>query len=101
MAISRYSYVTNNKDSLGKEYKNIFINNKAIFNAIESGTISYSSHVLEEGERLDILSGYHYGDSSYWWILAAASGIGWGLQVPPGTIIRIPNNINEVFGVLS
>ena len=36
-----------------------------------------------------------YKDSRFWWVLAAASDIGWGLQVPPGTIINIPN-INQV-----
>jgi nucleoid-associated protein YgaU len=42
-------------------------------------------------ERLDTIAGVAYGDGRYWWVLAAASNIGWGLQVPPGTIIRIPD----------
>ena len=62
-----------------------------IRHAIESGRLSYTSTTLSEGERLDILAGKFYGDGKYWWILAAASGIGWGLQVPSGTIVYIPD----------
>lgn len=58
---------------------------------VESGRISSTSQVVREGERLDTLAGSYYGDAGYWWIIAAASGIGWGLQIPPGTIVRIPD----------
>jgi nucleoid-associated protein YgaU len=71
-----------------------------IYNAIETQKISYTVHILEEGERLDYLAGIFYGDSALWWVLAAASGIGYALQVTPGTIIRVPSSISEVFGVL-
>jgi len=100
MAISRYNYVFSNKDELGKNYKGISLSSKIIFKNVDAGLISCKTHVLESGERLDTLSGQHYGDSSYWWVIAAASGIGWGLQVPPGTVIRIPNNLSEVIGAL-
>jgi hypothetical protein len=46
--------------------------------------------MLTETQRLDVLAGIEYGDSSLWWIIAAASNIGWGLQVPPGILIKIP-----------
>jgi len=41
--------------------------------------------------RLDQLAGQIYGNGSYWWAIAAASDIGWGLQVPPGTRLLIPD----------
>jgi len=44
--------------------------------------------VLTAGERLDTLSGMIYGDAKYWWVIAAASDIGWGMQAPPGTVVR-------------
>lgn len=58
---------------------------------LASGNIRFEETVLDEAERLDILAGKVYGDSSLYWLIAAASDIGWCLQVPPGTRIRIPN----------
>ena len=59
--------------------------------AIKEERITCQQMVLRGAERLDTLAGSIYGDSSYWWVLAAASNIGWGLQFPPGTIINIPD----------
>lgn len=63
---------------------------EAIRKAIASGQIKYRVIVVRGAERLDTIAGATYGDGRYWWILAAASDIGWGLQVPVGTIIRVP-----------
>lgn len=67
----------------------------AIRDNIENGNISTTKYITKENERLDILAGKYYGDGRLWWIIAAASGIGWGLQMPPGTILKIPS-INDV-----
>lgn len=58
---------------------------------IQNGNITYMEYILEENERLDILAGKFYGDGSLYWIIAAASDIGYSLQVPPGTLLKIPN----------
>lgn len=58
---------------------------------IAAGNIRCEESVLDEAERFDILAGKIYGNSSLWWIIATASDVGWGLQAPPGTRIRIPN----------
>ncbi len=58
--------------------------------AVKNGNINFSEITLQEAQRLDILAGIYYGDSTLWWAIAAASDIGWSLQVPPGTLIRIP-----------
>lgn len=58
---------------------------------IAIGKIRYEETFLDEAERLDILAGKIYGDSSLYWVIAAASDIGWVLQAPPGTRIKIPN----------
>jgi nucleoid-associated protein YgaU len=100
MGISRYNYVLKSNDDAGKEFQSISGASKIIFSAVESNSINCNVHVLESGERLDTLAGQHYKDSSYWWVIAAASGIGWGLQVPPGTVIRIPSNLSTVLGLL-
>lgn len=61
-----------------------------IRDAINLGLLPYDITLLKGSQRLDVLAGEIYGESRYWWILAAASDIGWGLQVPPGTVIKIP-----------
>ena len=43
-------------------------------------------------ERLDALANQFYGDTSMWWVIAAANWIGKGtIRVPIGMILRIPN----------
>lgn len=58
---------------------------------VKRGNIRVDRLVLEEGERLDTLAGRYYGDGRLWYLIAAASGIGWAPQVPPGTILLLPN----------
>lgn len=99
MGLNRYSFSPQGKNSSGQNFISKSNVNYKIFNAVELGLINSSTHVLEEGERLDYIAGLNYGDSSLWWVIAAASGIGYALQVPPGTLLRIPN-ITEVFGVI-
>lgn len=61
-------------------------------NGINNGSIAIvETIVLTEEQRLDIIAGQKYGDGRYWWILAIASAIGYGLQVPPGTVILVPS----------
>jgi hypothetical protein len=64
--------------------------------AISAGTIATREITLTEGQRLDTLAGQLYGDGQLWWGLAAASGIGWWLQAPPGTRILAPTDIDAV-----
>ena len=88
MAISRYSRTP--RLDLGAQFgTSIAIQN--IRAAIKDGQIPVKTILLRGAERLDTIAGHAYGDSRYWWVLAAASNIGWGLQVPPGTIIKIPD----------
>ncbi len=64
---------------------------EVIRQAIKEGSLSFQSLTLKEAQRLDHLAGQFYGNSRYWWVISSASEIGWGLQVPAGTFIRIPN----------
>jgi len=88
MAFSRYS----NDNRLFSEQRGTANKVKTIRYAIKSGVINIvDQFILTGDDRLDTMSGKIYGDSSYWWVLAAASNIGWGMQVPPGTVINIVN----------
>jgi len=64
--------------------------------ANEFGLIPTREVYLKESQRLDHLAFDHLGDSTLWWVLAGLSNIGWGLQVPAGTIIKIPIDINAI-----
>ena len=94
--ISRYSYTS-------------IVDGKALSNSdcvrviqggIKVGEIDVDTFSLAGSQRLDVLSGQFYGTSEFWWIIAASSGIGWGLQVPAGTLLRVPKNINRVLALL-
>jgi len=69
--------------------------------SIANGTLSAGQKIVVRGfERLDTIAGVVYGEAKYWWILAAASDIGWALQVPPGTVLYAPNlsDISKLVG---
>lgn len=52
----------------------------------------------EVGDRLDKLAQQFYSDKSLWWIIAQANNLGKGsFYVEPGTRIRIPRNVSEVY----
>lgn len=61
-----------------------------------AGTIGVREIVVKENERLDQIAGRELGEGSLWWIIAALSDIGWGMQIPPGTILKIPTNLQHI-----
>lgn len=99
-SLSRYSFTPTRKNDLDQSYKPTTRMNSRIRRSVLQGQVQFKVHILDVGERLDILSHLQYGSPEYWWIIAAASGIGWSLQVPPGTMLNIPISINEVIGLL-
>jgi len=97
MAVSRYQNAP--LLSLGSQYgtSNAV---SAIRRGVINGSIPITTTVVLQGnQRLDHLAAIYYKDSRYWWILAAASEVGWGLQLPPGTVISVPD-LQEVLSVL-
>ena len=96
MAINRYEndnvYVTKSGAKLLETNESI----STIRRAVDSGLLATTEAVLSSDTRLDIIAHQRYGDSRLWWIIAAASGIGWWPQVPSGTRLVIPLDINEV-----
>jgi hypothetical protein len=91
MAVSRYQ-----KDTIIGSPQRLATANAVlrIRQSVNAGTLATRELVLAEGQRLDTLAGQLYGDGQLWWVIAAASGIGWWLQVPPGTRILAPTDID-------
>jgi len=87
MAVSRYS--RDSRINLGRQLgtSNASLQLKA---AIRDGIIPIVRQIIATGDdRLDTLAAVIYGEAKYWWVLSVASGIGWGLQIPAGTVINI------------
>ena len=68
----------------------------ALRRAHELGLVTTYEVILQESQRLDHLAYEYLGDDKLWWVLAALSNIGWALQLPPGTVIKIPNDITKI-----
>ena len=68
--------------------------------AVVENRISFDVVYLKNGLRLDYYANEYYQDPTLWWVIAAASGIGWWLQVPDGTKLYIPN-MSEVESLTS
>ena len=73
-----------------------YVAGNVIYRAFQQGVLDVEQKVLTESQRLDIVAGEYYGDGTLWWVIAAASKIGWSLQVPSGTRLVIPTDINQV-----
>mgnify|MGYP001444116458 CR=1 FL=1 len=65
-------------------------------NAMRTGNIAVVPYKTKEGDRLDQLAAINLGSSKLWWVLATISGIGWCLQIPPGTRILIPRDLDQI-----
>lgn len=88
-AISRYIRDGFRSDGKGLQTPGAI---SAIRFAIRRGDVAINdTFTTTQADRLDTIAGKIYGNGRYWWILAIASDIGWGLQVPPGTIINVPD----------
>lgn len=97
MPLSRYA-----SDNLVENGKLLGTNGslQRIRDAVAGGRVSTTVIVIKESDRLDAIAGRVYGDGRLWWVIAAASGIGWWLQVPPGTRIVIPTDLSTVEGLI-
>ena len=92
----RYTYARPINQGEGRANPRI---SSKIYKGVINGTISFKAKKLKNNQRLDHLASEHYGSSKYWWIIAAASGIGWNMQAPPGTIVRIPSSLGDILSI--
>ena len=95
--ISRY---TNDSTALNGKVLKSATAVMRIRRAIKEGQVSLRTTTVLSGQRLDIIAAQVYGDGRLWWVIAAASNIGWSMQVPAGTRLVIPINISEIQGIV-
>ena len=96
MAVSRYIFASRRRNDNGLPFVGTTRMTSNIRTNVLSGLIEVQRHVIQDGERLDTLAFSFYGDSSMWWVIAAASGIGWGMQLAPGTLVQVPTRMDQV-----
>ena len=85
-------------DSRYKNSKTIYTHNailkdkpdKSVQIFIKSSDKYYTVDNTHE-HRLDLISYMFYGDPTLWWVIAKASNILNPMDVPQGTLLRIPN----------
>jgi hypothetical protein len=68
--------------------------------AVSTGRLLSQKYTTTQGVRLDTIAGQVYNNATLWWVIAAASGIGWACQVPTGTVLRIPANVEDVYTII-
>jgi hypothetical protein len=96
MPTSRYTYVQRIN---GERVATTDITSRIYF-ACNDRLIDFNEYPLKERQRLDHIAAQAYGDGTLWWIVASASGVGWSLQCPAGTILRVPLNLNQIYDLL-
>tara|TARA_Y100000034_G_C6801461_1_gene359511 strand:- start:441 stop:737 length:297 start_codon:yes stop_codon:yes gene_type:complete len=97
MALSRYAFTPRLSGRKIIATSNV---SRRIYGSVVNGKIGFTPHILKGGERIEHIAARAYGSASYWWVIAAASGIGWSLQAPPGTILRVPKRLGEVLALI-
>ena len=70
--------------------------NSRIYRAILNNEIPYKTYITSAGDRLDHIAYKEYGDAMKWWVIAAASGIGWWLQMTDGIVLNIPEDLSDI-----
>ena len=60
----------------------------------------YVEYKWQAGDRLDQLANRFYNDDQYWWVIALVTAITYPLGIRPGTVIFIPNDVNDILSKL-
>ena len=95
MANNRYTYPSNAKFDPAKG---------RVFTSMYYPKIEVSPFdlyiITKETDRLDLLAMRYYRDVNLWWIIAHANQIKGTFFMEPGTQLRIPMNIAQIFADL-
>ena len=68
--------------------------------ARDFGLLQTRKVVLKSAQRLDHLAHEYLGNARLWWVLAALSDIGWGMQLPAGTIVIVPVDVGPIAAIV-
>ena len=88
--MSRYRYTKKEK----KNKKNYY--QTTVYRKVEEkNTDGY--FIAQQGDRCDNLANRFYGDTSLWWFIAKVNNLKTN-NIPAGTSLRIPTNIEDAQG---
>lgn len=73
---------------------------KYITDNVDFSDIPGREFIVHSGDRLDIIAEQLYGNPSYWRALAVYNSIGYFFDVTPGTVIKLPLDIEQVLSRL-
>jgi hypothetical protein len=99
MAFSRYNRAQRSRKD-GKQFISNSTAGRVIKQMVDSGQLQTKDYVLSNSQRLDVVAANFYGDAKYWWVIAAASGIGWQCQVPAGTLLKVPVSLQKILNMV-
>jgi len=88
----RNKYVSPDKERVGNKDK---YNTTLYLKVPERNDDMY--FIATEGDRCDNLANRFYGNSQLWWFIARVNNIK-TMNIPSGTSLRIPNNIEFATG---
>jgi len=71
--------------------------NPTVFDRASIATIA---HIWKYGDRYYNLARQHYGDPTYWWVIAWWNARPTEANVSPGNVIMIPLDLEEVLEAL-
>jgi nucleoid-associated protein YgaU len=57
-------------------------------------------HIVQGGERLDVIAHKYYGDEDYWWVIALANRIMDPFTLEVGRRLRIPSEAKSIMDKL-
>lgn len=91
---SRYKRLARIVDDEGDEY----VESVNPMDVSESTSDYYHTVLSGEEDRLDLISYRYYNTPLLWWVIAEASELFNPLDVPVGTVLRVPS-VLSIYGV--
>ena len=60
------------------------------------GNQEYIQYTWQFGDRLDRLAEQHLEEGQFWWVIAMVNNIRYPLNIPVGTVIKIPLSVRPI-----